>query len=70
MSTAELINIDLSKLASKLSRYENLWIAITADNTIVASGKTYGETLDQVDEPERVVLFKVPPLDAALAPMA
>lgn len=63
-----LQNVDLGKLGIELEKYENQWIAISSDNKIVANGRTYGETLDKLNETPAVVLYKVPPLGASLAP--
>lgn len=60
--------IDLSKLAPDLRRYENHWIAVSEDNEIVASGPTYGETVARVPDADKVILFRVPPVDYSLAP--
>ncbi len=60
--------IDLSLLAGELARYENKWIAVSEDNRIVASGASYSETVGRVEERNAVVLLKVPPLYASLAP--
>jgi len=49
-------------------RYEDEWVAISAENRIVAHGKTYADTIAQVENPEEVAMFRVPPLDATLAP--
>ncbi len=60
--------IDFSKIADQFYKYERMWIAISEDNQIVSSGATYAETLKRAPDPDRVILFKVPPLDYALAP--
>lgn len=60
--------IDLSLIADQLRKYEHLWVAISQDNKIVSSGATYSEVLESVQNPEDVILFKVPPLEHALAP--
>ncbi|MBI2034015.1 MAG: hypothetical protein HYT13_02870 [Candidatus Liptonbacteria bacterium] len=61
-------NIDLSKLETELEHFQNKWIAISAQNKIVSSGRTYGEALEKARKEGEVVLFRVPPLDAYLAP--
>ncbi|MBI2048833.1 MAG: hypothetical protein HY434_00580 [Candidatus Liptonbacteria bacterium] len=63
-----LNNIDLGKIAKELRRFEEQWVAISENNEIVASGNTYGETVDRVKNPDEVILFKVPALDYSLAP--
>jgi hypothetical protein len=60
--------IDLGSLADELVRYENQWVALSEDSQIVASGPTYSETVNRVERKDSVVLLKVPPLDASLAP--
>ena len=70
MNTPALEHIDLGKLSNELTKHENEWIAISLDNYIVASGSTYREVVEQVEDPASVVLFKVPPGDASLAPEA
>jgi ABC-type hemin transport system substrate-binding protein len=60
--------IDLALLAGELARYENLWVAVSEDNRIVASGASYSETIQRVEDKDTVVLLKVPPLRASLAP--
>lgn len=67
MGIKTVAHIDLGKLANDVSRYENQWIAVSAENNIVASGATYAEALARARGTD-VVLFKVPPLDASLAP--
>ena len=61
-------DIDLGKLAKELRRFEEQWVAISGDNRIIASGRTYGEAVDKVENPDEVVLFRVPSLDYSLAP--
>ena len=60
-------NIDLEKLAEELRLYAEQWVAISRENRIVAHGRTYGETLQRVRDPDGVVMVKVPPVDASLA---
>jgi hypothetical protein len=60
--------IDLGKLASALTRYQNKWVAISEENKIVSSGDTYKETVDRVSNPDKVVLLRVTPPDMSLAP--
>ena len=67
MATLDISKIDLGKLSEQLRRYERQWVAISERNEIVASGRTYGETVRKVKRPEKVVLFKVPPMDYSLA---
>jgi hypothetical protein len=67
MTTLDISKIDLGKLSKELRRYERQWVAISERNEIVASGRTYGETVRKVKHPEEVVLFKVPPMDYSLA---
>ena len=67
-TTIDPNKIDLSSLADELVRYENQWIALSEDSHVVASGRTYGETVERVEHKDAVVLLKVPPLDASLAP--
>lgn len=63
----EVKNIDLGKLQKELRRHENHWVAISSGNRIVGSGATYGEAVENAGKKE-VILFRVPPLDASLAP--
>ena len=67
MATLDINKINLGKLSEQLRRYERQWVAISERNEIVASGRTYGETVRKVKRPEKVVLFKVPPMDYSLA---
>jgi hypothetical protein len=60
--------IDLSKLAEELGRFENQWVAISEENRILASGTSYQEVVNALPRPDAVVLLKVPPQDASLAP--
>jgi hypothetical protein len=64
----DVAKINLEKLSQALPRYKNQWVAISARNEIVANGRTYKETVDQVEDPEEVVLLKVTPADVSLAP--
>jgi hypothetical protein len=64
----DIKKIDLGKLAKPLARYRDKWVAVSEENKIVANGGTYKETVDQVPLPEKVVLFRVTPPDASLAP--
>ncbi|MBI4095189.1 MAG: hypothetical protein HY435_03285 [Candidatus Liptonbacteria bacterium] len=66
--TLDIKNIDLGKLATELRRYEEQWVAISAENKILANGKTYGETVDKVKNPDQVILFKVPQSRYSIAP--
>mgnify|MGYP001577682231 CR=1 FL=1 len=68
MSNININNIDLEKLAPKLDKYENQWVVISSENSIVGNGKTYREALDHASRKDNVVLFKVPRLDVFLAP--
>jgi hypothetical protein len=61
-------NIRLEGLAAELQRYAEQWVAISMESRIVAHGPTYGQTISQVRDPSKVVLLKVPPIDASLAP--
>lgn len=63
-------NIDLSKLAAELREHENLWVAISAKNAIVAAGATYRATIEQVPAPDQVVMLKVTPAEYSLSPSA
>lgn len=65
---SSLINIDLGKIASEISRHELQWVAVSKDNTVVASGDTYKETLSKVSNLKEVVMLKVPPLDTSISP--
>jgi len=64
----DVSKVDLSKIADQLHKYEFRWIVISQDNEIVSSGETYAEALKGVQNPDEVVMFKVPSLDHALAP--
>jgi len=66
----DISKIDLGKLAKQLYMYEKQWIAVSEKNSIVANGKTYGETAKRAEAKglRKVILFKVPPLDYSLAP--
>ena len=71
MKTFDISRVDFGKLHKQMPRYEKKWIAISEKNTIVASGKTYGEALERARErkdAKGVILFKVPPLNYSLAP--
>jgi pimeloyl-CoA synthetase len=68
MNNAKFENIKLEKLSKEIEQYENLWIAISSENRIMASGRTYKETLKNIGEDEEVILFKVPPLNVSFAP--
>jgi hypothetical protein len=72
MISLDANKIDLEKLGSELQQYEQQWIAISANNTIVAYGKTYGEAVHAAEKKSvgEVILFKVPPLDYSLSPQA
>ena len=61
-------NIQLGKLGKEMGKYENQWVAVTASSRIVAHGKSYGDAMKKVANPDEVVLLKVPPQDASLAP--
>jgi hypothetical protein len=63
-------DIDLEKVADEISQYAEQWVAISTENRIVAHGRTYREAIEKVRNPSEVVLLKVPPLDASLAPGA
>ena len=59
--------INLQALEKQLKKYENKWIAISKDNAVLSSGKTYGEAVKKASaKPEAI--FKVPPLHSYLAP--
>lgn len=60
--------INLAALADQLKKYENKWIAISEANKIVSSGTTYQEARKGAKEGLNIALFKVPRLDAYLAP--
>jgi hypothetical protein len=62
--------IDLSKISEEIRHHEHEWLAISSDNIVVASGRTYGEAAQGARAKGRndMVLFKVPPLDVSLAP--
>jgi len=64
----DLAKVRLEKLSKALPRYEGKWVAISAKNQIEASGDTYKETVDQVSNPDEVVLLRVTPSDASLSP--
>jgi hypothetical protein len=66
----DINKIDLSKLAKELPRYESKWIAVSENNEIVASGDSYTGTMSEVRNEGPVILLKVPPVDASLAPYA
>jgi|GEM_PF-3169530 len=70
MHEPDIKKIELEKLASEIVSCEDKWIAISATNTIVSSANTYKETVDGAKKKgfEEVVMFKVPSLDASLAP--
>jgi hypothetical protein len=63
-----LSRIDFNKLADKLSEYSRMWVAISEDNEIISSGRTFAETVNKVPDPEKVILFKVPATEYTLAP--
>jgi DNA-binding transcriptional regulator YdaS (Cro superfamily) len=63
-------SIHLEELAGILPTYVNQWVAISDASRIIAHGATYEEALAQVSDPESVVMLKVPPVDASLAPTA
>lgn len=63
-------NINLAKLSKEIGDYQNKWIAVSENNTIAASGSTYNETVGKVQNRNDVILFKVPPLNVSLAPLA
>ena len=67
MKEFNIDKIDLSVLEDEINKHENRWIAISDQNKIVSSGKTYSEAVSNAkDQP--VVLLKVPRLDVSLAP--
>lgn len=68
MNIQAIKKLDLGKLNRKMRNYENKWIAISIQNTIVSSGNTYKEAVDQIKGGQDVILLKVPPLDASLTP--
>lgn len=68
MSTLNIENIDLSKLGQELEKYENQWIAVSDENEIVGNGKSYREAREKAGEQENIILFRVPSLNASLAP--
>ncbi len=68
MNTISIENIDLGALSEEMRKYENEWIAVSDENKIVASGKTYAEAFRASGETPNIVLFKVPRSDAFLAP--
>ena len=68
MKNLSIENIELEKLSKEIGKYENQWIAISTDNEIVGSGRTYGEAVKNAKKSEDIVLFKVPPLNVSLAP--
>ena len=68
MKTIAIEKIDLGALGQEVSKYENQWIAISDENKIVSSGKTYSEAVRGIAENQNAALFKVPRLDAFLAP--
>lgn len=70
MKKSILQNIDLGVLGKELRQYENKWVAISGESKIVSSGSTYAEAVRKTSSKDSVVLFKVPPLGASLAPSA
>jgi Family of unknown function (DUF5678) len=69
MKTLNIAKINLEKLSTQLWDYEKQWIAISEENSIVGSGNTYDEALQNAKEEgfQNVLMFKVPPLNSSFA---
>jgi hypothetical protein len=65
-----LTKVNLEKLQRALRKHVGKWVAISGDNKIVSSAATYRKAVDKVSHPEDVVLFRVTPMDASIAPTA
>jgi len=67
MRKVNVEHIDLGTLRDELENHENQWLAVSEDNKVVGSGRTYRDAVEAAHGREDVVLFRVPPLDASLA---
>jgi hypothetical protein len=70
MAQYDIKNVDLGLVQEELKAYVSMWVAISNDNKIVGSGTTYDEALAATKSKVGIILLKVPPLDASLAPLA
>ncbi|MEK7506298.1 MAG: DUF5678 domain-containing protein [Patescibacteria group bacterium] len=70
MNKSTIQKIDLGLLRKELRKFENMWVAISGENKIIGSGSTYAETIKKINSKEDIMLLRVPPLNASLAPSA
>lgn len=70
MKIINISKINLESLSDELRRHERRWVAISAQNALVAHGKTYQEAVNKAKKKriKNIVLLKVPPLNYSLAP--
>ncbi|PIT92015.1 MAG: hypothetical protein COU08_04130 [Candidatus Harrisonbacteria bacterium CG10_big_fil_rev_8_21_14_0_10_42_17] len=70
MSEINIKKINLEKLDRELERLQEKWVAISEENKIVASGKTYNEALKNIkpEMKEKTIFLKIPPLNYSISP--